>query len=156
MAITVNTPVHSEVVKLYYYLKDKATKLVHPNFKAYLEAYNLDTDIDNIKFGLTDQQTPEGTLRNIGVYVQGESMYDADEEGNSSFAVVVDFLLRNSDSAAYLKYGDCLANYLNSLPLGFYCWVQGMSYSLASNGTNVRVTALMIIRLMPMSDSDLA
>jgi hypothetical protein len=41
--------------------------LVHPNFKAYLEAYNLDTDIDNIKFGLTDQQTPEGTLRNIGV-----------------------------------------------------------------------------------------
>jgi len=88
--------------------------------------------------------------------VQGDNMYDADEEGNSSFAVVVDFLLRNSDSATYLKFGDCLTNYLNSLPLGFYRWVQGMSYSLASSTTNVRVTALMIIMLKPVSDGDLA
>lgn len=156
MAIQVETPVHSEVVRLYYLLRDKTTKGVHPDFKAYLEAYNLNSEIDNIKFGLTDQQSPDGTLRNIGVYVQGDNMYDADEEGNSSFAVVVDFLLRNSDSTNYLKYGDCLTNYLNSLPLGFYRWARGMSYSLASSTTNVRVTALMIIMLKPESDSDLA
>ncbi len=156
MAIEVNTQVHSEAVKLYYLLKDKETKLVNPDFVAYLEAYGLSPLIDNIKFGLTDQQTPEGTLRNIGIYVQGDNMYDADEEGNSSFAVVVDFLLRNSDSATYLKFGDCLTNYLNSLPLGFNRWVQGMSYSLATSTTNVRVTALMIIMLKPVSDGDFA
>jgi hypothetical protein len=156
MPIEVSTPVHSAVVGLYYLLKDRTTGGVHPDFRAYLEAYGLSADIDNIKFGLTDQQAPDGTLRNIGVYVQGDNMYDADEEGNASFAVVVDFLLRNSDSAAYLKYADCLANYLNSLPLGYYRWVQGMSYSLASSTTNVRVTALMIIMLKPASDSDMA
>ena len=154
MSITVNTPVHSEVVKLYYSLKDRTTKETHPDFLAYLQAYGLNTQIDNIKFGLTDQQEPEGTLRNIGVYMQGDNLHNTDEEGYSSFAVVVDFLLRNSDSALYLRYGDCLANYLNSLPLGFYRWVQGMSYSLAADGTNVRVTALMIIMLKPVTDGD--
>jgi hypothetical protein len=80
-------------------------------------------------------------------------MYDADEEGNASFAVVVDFLLRNSDSALYMKYADCLADYLNNLPIGYYRWVQGISYSLATSTTNVRVTALMIIMLNPLTDS---
>ncbi len=152
MPIAVSTPVHSAVAGLYYLLKDQTTKLIHPDFKAYLEAYGLSSEINNIKFGLTDQQAPDGTLRNIGVYVQGDNMFDADEEGNASFAVVVDFLLRNSDSAAYLKYADCLANYLNDLPIGYYRWVQGMSYSLASSTTNVRVTALMIIMLNPLTD----
>jgi len=153
MAIEIFTPVHSEVLKLYYSLKDKDTKLIHADFKAYLEAYGLSSEIDSIKFGFTDQQTPEGTSRNIGVYVTGESMYDADGEGNASFAVVVDLLLKNSDSVSYLKYADCLTAYLNSLGLGFGSWVQGVSYSLAGNGTNVRVTALMIIMLSPLTDS---
>lgn len=152
MPIEVATPVNTAVVSLYYLLKDRTTLSVHPDFKAYLEAYGLSSDINNIKFGLTDQQTPDGTLRNIGVYVNGDNMFDADEEGNASFAVVVDFLLRNSDSATYLKYGDCLANYLNNLPIGYYRWVQGMSYSLATSTTNVRVTALMIIMLNPLTD----
>ncbi|NCB01609.1 MAG: hypothetical protein EOM67_05520 [Spirochaetia bacterium] len=156
MSIDVKTPVHSEVLKVYYSLKDSSTKLIHPEFKAYLEAYGLSSDINNIKFGLTDQQTPEGNSRNIGVYVNGDNMYDGDEEGNSSFAVVVDFLLRNSDSTTYLKYGDCLTNYLNNLSVGLYRWVQGVSYSLVSSGTNVRVTALMIIMLEPVTDGDYA
>lgn len=156
MAIQVNTPVHSAVNKLYFLLYDYTTKGIHPAFKAHLEAYGLDSVVNSIKLGLTDQQSPEGTLRNIGVYINGDNMYDADEEGNASFALVVDFLLRNSDSATYLKFGDCLTNYLNSLPLGFNRWVQGMSYSLATSTTNVRVTALMIIMLKPVSDGDFA
>ena len=153
MAIQVNTPVHSVVNKLYFLLYDYATKGIHPAFKAHLEAYGLDSVVNSIKLGLTDQQSPDGTLRNIGVYVQGDNMFDADEEGNSSFAVVVDFLLRNSDSALYMKFADCLADYLNNLPIGYYRWVQGISYSLATSTTNVRVTALMIIMLNPLTDS---
>lgn len=152
MAICVNTSVHSAATKVYWLLKDPVTKGTHPNFLAYLQAYGLDSAINNIKFGFTDQQTPDGTQRNIGVYSNGDNMYDADEEGNASFALVVDLLLRNSDSAYYLKYGDCLSNYLNNLPVGFYRWVQGMSYSLAGATTNVRVTALMIIMLEPVTD----
>jgi hypothetical protein len=153
MAIQVDTPVHSAVNKLYFLLYDYTTKGIHPAFKAFLEAYGLGSEINSIKLGLTDQQSPEGTLRNIGVYMNGDNMYDEDEEGNASFAVVVDFLLRNSDAALYMKYADCLKAYLRSLPIGYYRWVQGISYSLATSTTNVRVTALMIIMLNPLTDS---
>lgn len=152
-AINVHTPVHSAVNKLYFLLYDYETKGIHPNFKAYLEAYGLSSEVNDIKFGLTAQQSSEGNLRNIGVYVNGNNMYDSDGEGNASFAVIVDFLLRNSDGALYLKYYDCLWNYLNSLEIGYFSYVQGGSFSLATIETKVRVTALMVIMLSPLTDS---
>ncbi len=144
---------HTETAKLYYFLKDQKTGEVHPDFKAHLESFGLNAEINNIRFGLTQQQSSSGALRNIGVYVQGDNIYDADMDGSASFAVIVDFLLRNGDSGSYLKYGDCLISYLNSLPIGFHCWVQNASTSLASSDSNNRVTALVIVMLEPVTDS---
>lgn len=147
--------IHAEVVKLYYSLRTTGESKIHPDFKAALESANLDSTINGFRFGFPDQQAPDGNLRNVGVYVSGDNMYDADIDGSASFAVVVDFLLRNSDSANYLKYGDCLINYLNDLPIGYYRWVQNMSYSLPISGKNTRVTALMIVIFKPLTDSDM-
>jgi len=150
--MTVETPVNDNVIRIYYSLKDRTTGGVHPDFVRYLEACGLETDINDIRFGLTKQQSKEGNHRNIGVFMNGEGLYDADEQGNESFAVVVDFLLKNSDSNTYLKYADCMKAYLNSLNIGWWRYVTSVSYSLADATKNTRVTLLMIVFLAPVTD----
>lgn len=154
--MAIQMPVNNEVLRLFYCLMDNATKKTHPDLIAALTEYGLDPEIDNITFGVPVQQTGTGSLRNLGVYIQGENMLDDDGEGNVSFGVIIDLLLRNTDKNVYLKYADCLRYYLNNLPIGYNSWVQSMSYSLASTDTKLRVTAVMIVELPPATDGDWA
>lgn len=144
-------PTNSVAVKTFWALKD-ATKLGEKEtFIQYLERCGLDSKIDDVRYGLTSQQTAAGTLRNIGVYVMGEGVFDADSDGTSRMAVTVDFILRNSDAAIYLKYFDALRTFLNRQNIGFSRFVANASFSHATDGENQRVTLIFIIELEPES-----
>jgi len=147
------SPTNVIATKTFWALKD-ATKLgASETFVQCLERFGLDSTIDDIRFGLTSQQIPAGTLRNIGVYIRGENVFDADSDGTSRVAVTVDFILRNSDANDYLKYFDAIKSFLNKQVIGFNRFVANASFSHATDGENLRVSLIFIVEFEPESQT---
>lgn len=110
--------------------------------------------VDSVAMKPTAQGAGDGTQRIVGVYIpEGENLYDADFDGTSRVAVVVDFLLRNEDGVRYASYADALVNYLEQIQVGSMRKVINLSFAHAtSSEKNERVTALFAIEFEPESD----
>lgn len=109
--------------------------------------------IDSVSMRQTQQGSGKGTQRIVGVYIpDGENLYDADFDGTSRVAVVVDLLLRNEDVVRYASYADALVTFLEKIQVGIQRKVINLSFSHANSEKNERVTALLAIEFEPESD----
>nr|WP_319775960.1 hypothetical protein [uncultured Sphaerochaeta sp.] len=109
--------------------------------------------IDSVSMKPTPQGKGKGDQRIIGVYIpSGENLYDADFDGTSRVAIVVDFLLKNSDVMMYARYADALMGFLNRIDVGHMHKVINISFSHADGESNERIAALLAIEFEPETD----